>query len=111
MIERSLEITSETRNKWTILKFKGEINFGNIFLMSNAIEREIVQDAKFIALDFSFLEQISSYGVATILKFKERLDLKKGELKVLSPPRNIRDIFELAGVDKLLSIVDSTKDL
>ncbi|MBN2565819.1 MAG: STAS domain-containing protein [Candidatus Eisenbacteria bacterium] len=55
-------------------------------------------------LDFSDLEYISSLGLGVLLEAQKRLSRTGQGLVIVSPTAHIRDLFELAGFDRIFEI-------
>lgn len=55
-------------------------------------------------LDFSELEYISSLGLGALLEAQKRLGRAGHALAIVNPNPHIRDLFELAGFDRIFEI-------
>jgi anti-sigma B factor antagonist len=55
-------------------------------------------------LDFSELEYISSLGLGALLEAQKRLSREGHALAIANPNAHIRDLFELAGFDRIFEI-------
>ncbi|MFH1762375.1 MAG: STAS domain-containing protein [bacterium] len=111
MLKSYLNIKSKTFNNWTIIEFEGEINFQNMSLFNNSLDNFLYKKIKNIALDFSKLEQITSNGIATILKLNEKIKMNDGHLKILGPSSHVESIFKSVGIDKIIRIIKKPEEL
>ena len=70
-----------------------------------------------ITLDFTQVTFIASMGLRVILKAQKLLNEKKGKLKIINIPREVREVFALTNMidlfvqDEKLAIIQKTKNL
>ncbi len=57
-----------------------------------------------LVLDFSDLEYISSAGLRVLLAFRRIMDKQKGTVVVTSVTENVREVFAITGLNKILNI-------
>ena len=63
-----------------------------------------------ILLDMTNLESIDSYALGILISLYKRILLSGGELAMLSPNSNVKKLFEITGMDRILRIYDTVSD-
>jgi anti-sigma B factor antagonist len=67
-------------------------------------ESELATVLQSTVLDFTGLEYISSAGIGVILKTYKRLNDSGFSLRLVNMSQRIRNVFEYAGLDRVLTI-------
>jgi anti-anti-sigma factor len=70
--------------------------------LSSAVEAALSETKKLI-LDFNSLEYLASTGLRIIISTKKKLDIAGGELVIRNVSAPVMDVFELVGLDDVLT--------
>lgn|SRR5574344_698261 len=62
-----------------------------------------LDDIKELVLDFSDVEYVSSFGLRMILDLQKIMN-KQGHMKILNVNESVRNIFEITGFMKILTV-------
>ncbi len=106
-IERSVPLITEIRGSrgHALVLLTGELDVstaGGLYQEFAQLSREGVVH---VALDLTALEFIDSTGISAIIAEHKRTASAGGELIILTPHRNVRRVFEVAGLMDVLDIL------
>ena len=112
---------SETRPHLRVQVVKGVaiVGFLDTYLQATDVIKETsdqllelvrVNDYEKVLLNFEGVRFLSSEMIAVVLKFHRRMVQYKGHLRLCGLAPNLRDIFRVSQLDKLLNIFDTDKD-
>ena len=71
------------------------------------LEKEVneqIDNIKYLTIDFSEVNYISSMGLRALLSFQKRI-AAKGEMKIVNAKPEVLEIFKMVGFDKVLNII------
>jgi anti-anti-sigma factor len=106
-IRRSAPLITEIRgSKGHALVFlTGELDVSTAGGLYEELARLSRDGVVHVALDLSDLEFIDSTGISVIIAEHKRTASAGGELIILTPHRNVRRVFEVAGLMDVLDVV------
>ncbi|MBP7211387.1 STAS domain-containing protein [bacterium] len=61
-------------------------------------------DIRELIFDFTKVEYISSYGLRILLDFQKHMSAEKKIMKILNPNTTVRQVFDMTGFSKILTI-------
>lgn len=102
-----MKITSESAKPVLILKFDGRFDTQTANQGQAAIDAEVAKGWKYLVLDLTRLDFISSAGLRVLLKTSKTLKSAGGELRVHGPNETVREIFQISGFDSIFKVFDS----
>ena len=73
------------------------------------LEKTLLEQAKWyesMTLDFSKVSYISSAGLRTMRKLHQEMRSKGGALRIINVRKDVMDVFQATGFDRLLDIED-----
>lgn len=108
----ALEVTpSDPVKQYQIIRFKGDLDKAGLAEVKETIEK-IVEDfnGKLLVFDFGKLSFINSEGIGLLLTVHYRLVKKNSSLVIIQPPSNIRDVLDVIGLLKIITVYDSWAD-
>jgi anti-sigma B factor antagonist len=108
-IQRSAPLSTEIRGSKdnALVLLSGELDVstaGGLYEELAGLSREGVVH---VALDLSGLEFIDSTGISVLIAEHKRTAAAEGQLVILAPHRNVRRVFEVAGLLDVLDIKPS----
>lgn len=105
-------VTDISDADYQVIEFHGEMDQSNIRDTESKIAEHIaVSKHAYIVFDLSDLRFINSEGMGFIVATHARLAKKGVSLLLCSPPLNVRDIFELVGLPKIVPVLASIGDV
>lgn len=106
-----LSVARDERSGWTMISAVGQLDVATApGFRQTLLEAQYGGGAR-VALDFSGLEFIDSFGLGVVVGGVKRARAHEGELAVICPPGRIRHVFEMTGVDRLLPLIEDAGDL
>lgn len=106
-----LSLDTHERAGWTVITAAGQLDVATAPAFRQTLLEAQYGGGAQVALDFSGLEFLDSFGLGVVVGGLKRARTHAGELAVVCPPGRIRHVFELTGVDQLLRLVDDLEVL
>ena len=88
----------------------GRVDGTNAQSFDTSLDEIIEESDHAVVLDLEGLVYMSSAGLRTILMTAKRLQQRKAAFAICSLRPTIREIFQIAGFDRILSVCDSRGD-
>ena len=86
---------------------EGHVDGSNAQQFHEALESVLNADDRVMALDLSGLTYVSSAGLRIVLLVAKTLQQRRGRLIVCSPPKAVRELFQISGFDKIVAMRES----
>ncbi|MGM0640038.1 MAG: STAS domain-containing protein [Thermotogota bacterium] len=94
-----MEIYLDKKNN--LVKIKGEIDLNN----SKTLKKEIQKiNSNNIILDFSEVSYLDSSGIGVLISIHKDLQSKSGSLEIINLDKNMKELFDMVGLSKLMHI-------
>lgn len=87
-----------------LVKPSGRIDVNSVAEFERAVNEQI-QNVKYLTVDLSDVNYISSIGLRAIMSFYKEMHEAKGEMKVTGLNPEVAEIFKTVGFDKFLNII------
>jgi anti-anti-sigma factor len=101
-----LEVQVLTDGGRCTLRLAGELDFASRRSLEEALLGAEKLGPERITVDVERLSFIDSAGIEALVVAKRRADADSRELAVCKPTGQVRRVFDLIGLDKLLSLVE-----
>ena len=109
---QSLHVVSRPVGGWHLLTIKGCIGAtSNLAEVLNEVEQCLARGQLKIALAFPSNTYLHTFAIRTLIVCCESVGGKAGELGILMPTRQIREILNTLELSDLLTLFDSEDDL
>ena len=105
-----MEIIEENQSGINIFKLNGRLDSNTSQGFEKKIFQAIDDGSKSMIIDFKELEYISSAGLRVILKATKALKREEGKMMLCDMQDYVKEVFEIAGFDSFLPIVDTMND-
>jgi anti-sigma B factor antagonist len=105
-----MEIIEENQSGINIFKLNGRLDSNTSQGFEKKIFQAIDDGSKSMIIDFKDLEYISSAGLRVILKATKALKREEGKMMLCDMQDYVKEVFEIAGFDSFLPIVDFMDD-
>ena len=105
-----LELQSDQIEGVLIISVTGRIDGLNAQEFHENLDKEIGGSDNPVVLDLENLSYISSAGLRSILLIAKTLQGRSTRFMLCSLPGPIREIFEIAGFDKIIDVLKSRSD-
>jgi anti-anti-sigma factor len=83
----------------------------DLIMFQEKIDELIGKGHKWIVVDMSRLSYISSQGLGLVVKMFSKMKDAEGQLILLSPLGNVKDVIELAGFRSFMKIFEAEKEM
>jgi anti-anti-sigma factor len=99
-----MAVSTERQGDTLVAKTDGRVDGANAREFQSALEAAINPDERAVILDMEELSYISSAGLRVILLTAKNLRTQNAKFAVCSLSAPIREVFEISGFDKIISI-------
>ncbi len=112
---------AESRVPVTIFYLKGRMNLGNVSLLENSLLKSLEGGTKYLLIDLTEVDSISSAGLSGLLKIAKSMDAanrigeafkahKSAFVKLVHPKPDVLNVLNMAGFDMLFEIFDRLQE-
>ncbi len=105
-----LELQADQIEGVLVISVAGRIDGMNAQEFHQNLNKEMGDSDNPVILDLEKLSYISSAGLRSILLVAKTLQVKGTKFLLCSLPAPIKEIFEIAGFDKIISVLESRSD-
>lgn len=105
-----LELQSDQIEGVLVVSVTGRIDGMNAQEFHENLDRQISGTDNPVVLDLEKLSYISSAGLRSVLLIAKTLQSRKTRFMLCSLPGPIKEIFEIAGFDKIINVLESRSD-
>ncbi|QHT65968.1 STAS domain-containing protein [Rhodocytophaga rosea] len=105
-----MEISTLREDSFCIIAINGELDASSSILLDKAIESVVVQNEANILVDCKNLNYISSAGLGVFMSYLQDFQDKNISLVLFGLNEKVRNVFEILGLDQLLTIVFSKEE-
>jgi anti-anti-sigma factor len=102
-----MKLKSSEKGKYTIIEIEGRIDTSNYESFSQEIQSYIDKGVKFIVMEMSKLEYISSSGLRVFLSSLKTLRAIEGDVALCCLNDKIKNVFEVSGFLDLFGSFDN----
>lgn len=102
-----MEIIEEKQSGIDIFKLNGRLDSNTSQELEKKIVDAIRDGSRKVVIDFEYLDYISSAGLRVILKATKDLKNTEGMIMLCSMQDYVKEVFEIAGFDSFLPIVNN----
>jgi anti-sigma B factor antagonist len=102
-----VKITEKNDGKIRVISLIGKIDTSASGDVEKSINALIDQGNKYLVMDFSNTEYISSSGLRVMLSSLKRLKKVQGDMKMACAKPMVKHVFEMAGFTQIFEFYDS----
>ena len=102
--QKMLRLEKTKENQFDILSLHGEVDASNSVILDKAIQELSETGAKFILVDGSELDYISSAGLGVFMSYLEDFSEKGIRLAIFGLSQRVYEVFKILGLDQLIQI-------
>ena len=105
------KVTTDTHKKtYAVVSIEGDLDALTSDRLNNTLSDLLQKGQIRLALDFRKVRFVSSAGLGAILRIQQEASKSGGQVRLFSLPKNVRNVFEIAGFDKIIPMVDQLED-
>lgn len=105
-----IEITKEQANGYYVIKIEGDVDASSSIHLDQAIDDAIKDNHQKILIDCQKLSYISSAGLGVFMSHIEEFKAKNMDLVLFGLNEKVKNVFQILGLDQLLTIVDTREN-
>ena len=96
-----------TVDRITVVTIEGDLNVDDSIILRNEFLKILKEGAREVMVDFEKVSFIGSAGLATLIEMMQSLRKAGGKLGCCNINSNIRGLFEITKIHKLITIYDN----
>ena len=105
-----MEVTESKQDNITVFELSGSLDSNTSPALEEKVMGAIENGAYRIVVDFASLDYISSAGLRVLNKATKKLKRTDGQIVLCSMQDYIKEVFEIAGFDYFITIVDNRSE-
>ena len=102
-----MQIKTLVEDKFYIIQIFGDVDASSSIILDQAVESAITEQRKWIIVDGSNIDYISSAGLGVFMSYIENFKEKHIRFALFGLTPKVHNVFEILGLDKLITIVAS----
>lgn len=110
MIPIELELETEKRNQWSVLRVTGDVDLFSAPQLRSAVYEIVESGQSQIAIDLSRVAFLDSTGLGVLVGALKRLREQNGTMVLLSPQKPVRRVLSVTGLDRIFTVVDQLNE-
>jgi anti-anti-sigma factor len=100
-----MKLTCEQQGDVILLRAAGKLDAVTAPQFREDLEQTLTPDARRVVLDLSDTSYVSSAGLRVLIVLAKQV-MPRGKLAVAGLNESVREVFELAGFDKIMTLCD-----
>lgn len=94
----------------TVLAARGRIDSMSAGHLGEALNSEIASGKTLLVLDLSGVDYMSSAGLRELVNALKKVKRVNGDLRLAQPSRRVREVMEMAGLDTIFLIFETSAE-
>ena len=103
-----MEIVTRDYKRSNIIRVNGRVDASTYSQLENTLKEYIDTGRTHLVLEMDGTDFLSSAGVRVLISAQKALKPRGGKLVISQPSERVKDVLDLAGLESLFSIYDST---
>lgn len=103
-----MEIVTRDYKRSNIIRITGRVDASTYSQLESTLKEYIDTGRTHLVLEMDGTDFLSSAGVRVLISAQKALKPRGGHLVISQPSERVKDVLDLAGLDALFSIYDST---
>ncbi|MES2730798.1 MAG: STAS domain-containing protein [Bacteroidota bacterium] len=105
-----MEIQVSNEDTFYVISIDGDLDASSSILLDNALKEATIQGEKKILVDCRRLNYISSAGLGVFMSYLQEFENNHTSLILFGVSIKIKDVFQILGLDQLLTIAVSKEE-
>lgn len=105
-----INITKESEDNIHIIKVEGDVDAASSIYLDKAISDALSRGQKRILIDCNQLDYISSAGLGVFMSYIQDFENSDSRFVLFGLSDRVAGVFEILGLDQLLTIVNSKEE-
>lgn len=103
-----MEITTRDYKRSNIIRIAGRVDASNYTELENTLKNYIENGQLNLVLEMDETDFISSAGVRVLISAQKAIKPRGGILAIAQPSTRVKEVLELAGLEPIFPVYDST---
>lgn len=104
-----LKIETEKRGDVEVVRPVGSIDTGTAFDLENRLVEMLDDGSRFVVIDFSGVDQLTSSGIRVLLMLAKKLNGLDGRLRLCSLTDHVRTVLEISGLAAQFEVAENVE--
>ncbi len=105
-----VNIEKEKKENIHFIRVSGDVDAGSSIHLDNAFKEGFEAGESKVAVDLTKLAYISSAGLGVFVSYLDEFELKKFKLVLFGIQETVRQVFDILGLEKLITIAENEED-
>ena len=105
-----MEIKVSNEDAFYVISIDGDLDASSSILLDNTLKEAVAHMERKILVDCNCLNYISSAGLGVFMSYLQEFENSHTSLILFGVTEKIRDVFQILGLDQLLTIVFSKEE-
>lgn len=105
-----MQITETEEDIFYIIEIFGDVDAASSIQLDRAVEGAVIKKKKYILVNCTRLDYISSAGLGVFMSYLEEFNEKQVYFAIFGLSDKVKNVFEILGLDKLLQIYGSKEE-
>jgi anti-sigma B factor antagonist len=105
-----MEIAVAHEDSFYLITIKGDLDASSSILLDNTLKEAVAHNERKILVDCTQLNYISSAGLGVFMSYLQEFENLQTSLILFGISGKIKDVFQILGLDQLLTIAFSKED-
>jgi len=105
-----MQLKTEVWNGWHLISLGGQFVVRNLAPVRSELDSAENSDSHRVALDLSDCTHLDSSAITLIVNYFKRLTSKNGKMVVYGINKDIKEIFSIVGLDRIIPVYSSKED-
>ena len=110
-LSMAIALSVQDHPQWTVIRVSGDLDVAGAPELRQGVLTAVADGARWITLDLSDLDFIDSFGIGAVVAALKRTRQRGGDLRLVCPVRRVRRVFEICGLDRIMTLGDTLGDL
>ena len=105
-----MDIKVSNEDLFYVIAVNGDLDASSSIVLDDALKQAFINNKKRILVDCSELNYISSAGLGVFMSYLQEFEDQRISIALFSVSSKIKDIFQILGLDQLLTIAFSKEE-
>lgn len=105
-----MEIQTIGHGGATVISARGRIDSMTASRLGDALNTEIAAGRTLLVLDLAGVDYMSSAGLRELVNALKKVKRASGDLRLAQPSRRVREVMEMAGLDTIFLIFETSAE-
>lgn len=105
-----MQINVSNDGIYCMIKIDGDLDASSSIILDNVLKDTVSNNERKILVDCTSLHYISSAGLGVFMSYLQEFENNRTQLILFGVSDKIKDVFQILGLDQLLTLATSKED-